>query len=156
MAFQPSAALLLLLLAIFWLPWILICVAGLTWWVAKGQRRRAGRYGLLAIVLLMAIPISYVGERIGFYTRLAASWPAYASDIRAIPGPIASKLRLWTWGGYLIFDDIFLTYDGSDSLKLPQNRESSEFKERLSNSIPNTNWNATHLVGHFYVLDVHG
>lgn len=66
------------------------------------------------------------------------------------------KLRLWNWGGYLIFDDIFLTFDGSDTLNLAQDQQPRAFQDRLGGMVPNVRWDATHLVGHYYVLDVHG
>jgi hypothetical protein len=155
-AFFPTAALLDIFILPIWAIWALILFGLFGISLFKKLWLKAGQRACLLVALFLCIIISRVGLFGGWICRFAIEWPGHQSVIASLPEPSNQKLLLWAWGSYLIFNDTYLAYDGSDGLKDSQPDQSIDLQNKIAAKVTNARWDATHLIGHYYVLDVHG
>ncbi len=134
--------------------WLLAAVAvlGFSVFNATKGRWKASMYGLGATVILAgSLVLIPVGLHTGYYIRLWTFWNYYDAEIAKIPKDGNPRFRVFDWGGYLIFNSIFLVYDETDELSLAPGRQSSEWMGRAG-ALFAGNWSAEHLNDHYYVV----
>ena len=141
--------------------WLLAAAAvfGFSAFNAVKKRWRISVYRLGASVILAgSLILIPVGLDAGYHLRLWSFQNYYDGEIAKLSKDSNPPFRVFDWGGYFIFNSIFLVYDETDQLSLPLGTQSSKWKERVNGKTGGLfggNWSAEHLKGHYYVVTTH-
>jgi|GraSoiStandDraft_16_1057320.scaffolds.fasta_scaffold459362_2 hypothetical protein len=141
--------------------WLLAAAAvfGFSAFNAVKKRWRISVYRLgSSVILAGSLILIPVGLDAGYHLRLWSFQNYYDGEIAKLSKDSNPPFRVFDWGGYFIFNSIFLVYDETDQLSLPLGTQSSKWKERVNGKTGGLfggNWSAEHLKGHYYVVTTH-
>ena len=141
--------------------WLLAAAAvfGFSAFNAVKKRWRISVYRLgSSVILAGSLILIPVGLDAGYHLRLWSFQNYYDGEIAKLSKDSNPPFRVFDWGGYFIFNSIFLVYDETDQLSLPLGTQSSEWKGRVNGKTGGLfggNWSAEHVKGHYYVVTTH-
>jgi hypothetical protein len=151
-SFSPSVLFFVVLLGPAWLLMAIFALVIALFRVANRQWRLATWWACLAVAFAPAWWGIWLGNGTGWRLHLLVEQPYYDAQVAKLAGPQGDKLAVFDWGGYLIFNDINLVFDGSDSLRSPLSNLPPQFKNRLSAETQGEISDITPLWGHYYIV----
>ncbi|HUO12813.1 MAG TPA: hypothetical protein VMU37_08665 [Caulobacteraceae bacterium] len=156
-SFAPS----ILVFSIFAVPMILVASIAILVAAVVSLLRGRGKLAIwqgafVPLLLIAPWPLLLSGQYAGWIGHLLVCEPFYEAQISKLDSAKNDRLKLFDWGSYLIFNDIYLAYDESDELRWPESAEPRAFQARLASQIVDPHWDVeAHLWGHYYIVDGH-